>query len=227
LLTLSEHPPITLPFLKIGGYYGVHVYSFLRGRAVSVERFLKQRAVNVAVEGSYTLSNWYDPQGRPRTFSCRTSRVSPFRMIVEVPVVGKVGDPITSYFSDFGKLEGVISDTTSGSFLLELQMVRAMRAKLASKLIWLEKKEKDVSLTDSRKHPRIIPVAMNSILTFADGTIHSCIVTDMSVTSVAVLADVEPQIGMPLAVGACVGRVVRLAWRLRRQVHRSAAAKPA
>ncbi len=176
---------------------------------MSVERFLKQRAVNVAVEGSYTLSNWYDPQGRPRTFSCRTSRVSPFRMIVDVPVVGKVGDPITSYFSDFGKLEGTISDTTSGSFLLELEMVRPMRAKLASKLIWLEKKEKDVTLADSRKHPRIIPVAMNSILTFADGVVHSCMVIDMSVAGVAVLADVDPPIGTPLAVGACVGRVIR------------------
>ncbi len=125
---------------------------------MSVEQFLKQRAVNVAVEGSYTLSNWYDPQGKPRTFACRTSRVSPFRMIVDVPVVGKVGDPITSYFSDFGKLEGFISDTSSGSFLLELEMVRSMRAKLANKLIWLEKKEKDVSLTDAQEasahHPR-------------------------------------------------------------------------
>jgi hypothetical protein len=182
----------------------------MRGRTVSVEKFLKQRAVNVAVEGSYTLSNWYDPQGRPRTFTCRTNRVSPFRMIVDVPVVGKVGDPITSYFSDFGKLEGFISDTSSGSFLLELEMVRSMRAKLANKLIWLEKKGKDISLTDARRHPRIVPSTMNSNLTFADGTMHDCIVIDMSASGVAVLADVEPQIGMPLAVGACVGRVIRL-----------------
>jgi hypothetical protein len=35
-------------------------------------------------------------------------------------------------------------------------------------------------------------------------------VIDMSVSGVAVLADVQPEIGMPLAVGACVGRVIRL-----------------
>jgi hypothetical protein len=177
---------------------------------VSVEKFLKQRAVNVAVQGSYTLSNWYDPQGKPRTFACRTSRVSPFRMMVDVPVVGKVGDPITSYFSDFGKLEGFISDTSSGSFLLELEMVRSMRAKLANKLIWLEKKEKDVTLVDERKNPRIVPAGMNSILTFADGATQECIVIDMSASGVAVLADLQPPIGFPLAVGACVGRVIRL-----------------
>jgi hypothetical protein len=177
---------------------------------VSVEKFLKQRAVNVAVEGSYTLSNWYDPQGKPRTFACRTSRVSPFRMTVDVPVVGKVGDPITSYFSDFGKLEGFISDTSSGSFLLELEMARPKRAKFANKLIWLEKKEKDTGIIDARKNPRIIPAGMNSVLTFADGATQDCIVIDMSASGVAVLADVQPPIGFPLAVGACVGRVIRL-----------------
>ena len=71
---------------------------------MSVEKFLKQRAVNIAVGGSYTLANWYDRQGKPRTFACRTTRVSPFRMLVQVPVIGKIGSPITSYFSDFGKL---------------------------------------------------------------------------------------------------------------------------
>jgi len=84
------------------------------------------------------LSNWYDPQGRLRTFACRATRVSPFRMIVEVPVVGKVGDNLTSYFQDFGHFEGTISDTTKGGLLLELEMTRAMRAKLAEKLLWLE-----------------------------------------------------------------------------------------
>ena len=81
---------------------------------MSVQKFLKQRAVKIAVGGSYTLANWYDSQGKPRTFACRTTRVSPFRMMVDVPVLGKVGDPITSYFRDFGKLEGLITDTTAG-----------------------------------------------------------------------------------------------------------------
>jgi len=99
---------------------------------VAVEKFLKQRAVNIVVDGNYSLANWYNSQGKPRTFACRTTRVSPFRMMVNVPVLGKVGDPITSYFHDFGKLEGFISDTTAGTFLLELEMTRSMREKLAS-----------------------------------------------------------------------------------------------
>jgi hypothetical protein len=103
---------------------------------MSVKEFLKQQAVNIAVGGQYTLSNWFDAQGKPRTFACRTSRVSPLRMLVAVPVVGKVGDHITSYFGDFGKLEGEISDTTARNFLLELAMTPRMREKFASSPGW-------------------------------------------------------------------------------------------
>jgi hypothetical protein len=179
-------------------------------RAVSVKKFLNQRAVNISVGGQYTLGNWFDPQGKPRTFACRTSRVSPFRMIVAVPVLGKVGDRISTYFGDFGKLEGHISDTASGSFLLELEMNAASREKFATKLTWLEKKQKDPSVRDGRKQKRIIPESPHSTLTFANGATHSCFVIDMSTSGAAVSAEVQPPIGTPLAIGACVGRVVRL-----------------
>ena len=176
---------------------------------MSIKTFLKQRAVNIAVGGSYTLANWFDPQGKPRTFACRTTRVSPFRMMVDVPVVGKVGDQISSYFGDFGKLEGHISDIKPGGFLFELAMDKAMREKMAGQLTWLEKKQKDSTVRDARMQARIIPASPHSALTFADGTIHSCFVIDMSVSGAAISASVQPAIGTPLAVGTCIGRVVR------------------
>src|ERR1700693_2958417 len=180
------------------------------GPDVSVEHFLKQRAVKIIVGGSYTLANWYDRQGKPRTFACRTTRVSPFRMLVQVPVIGKLGSPITSYFSDFGKLEGVISDATSGAFLLELEMTRATREKFASKLTWLEKKLKDPRASDVRKNAHIVPANPHSTLILADGTTHNCFIIDMPIEAAAVSAEVQPPVGMPLAIGACIGRVVRL-----------------
>jgi hypothetical protein len=176
---------------------------------VSVKEFLTQRAVNVALGGQYTLARWFDAQGKPRTFACRTSRVSPFRMMVAVPVVGKIGDPITSYFGDFGKLDGVISDAASGSFLLELEMTKTMREKFASKLTWLDKKQKNPAIRDGRKQARIVPASSHSTLTFADGDTRNCFIIDMSASGAAISAEVQPPIGMPLAVGACVGRVIR------------------
>jgi hypothetical protein len=176
---------------------------------VSTERFLKQRGVNVALDGHYTLPNWYDPEGKLRTFSCRTNRVSPYRMIVDVPVVGKVGDYLTSYFRDFGKLDGRISDTKPGCFLLELDVTHATRERIANKLTWLEEKQKDPEIIDLRKNPRVIPAKSHTTLTLADGGVHECFVIDMSVTGAAVSAQVELEVGTPLAIGACVGRVVR------------------
>ncbi len=177
---------------------------------MSTERFLKQRAVNIAVNGHYTLPNWYDPRGKLRTFACRTTRVSPYRMLVDVPVTGKVGDYLTSYFRDFGKLDGHISDTSPRCFLLELDVNYATRERLANKLTWLEGNLRDPETLDQREHQRMIPAQPRSTLTLADGTILECTIIDMSVTGAAVSAEVQPEVGTPLAIGACVGRVIRV-----------------
>jgi hypothetical protein len=176
---------------------------------VPLEQFLKQRAVNVSVSGSYTLPRWYDPQGRPRKFACRTRRVSPFRMIVDVPVVGKVGDRLTSYFSEFGEFDGKISDTRQGSFLVELDMPRQRRVWMSEKLTWLEKKQKQRGIRDVRKDVRLVPQTSHTSLTLADGSMYPCFIIDVSTSGVAVSTEYQPPIGMPLAVGSCVGRVVR------------------
>jgi hypothetical protein len=146
---------------------------------MSVAEFLRQRAVEVNVTGSYSLHRWYDCEGRLRQFACRTKRVSPFRMIVDVPVVGKIGERVTSYFQDFGEFQCTISATLKSGFLMELDMTRARRA-------WMSEK-----------------------LTLADGSIHSCFIIDVSTAGVAISCEYDPPLGTPLAVGACVGRVIR------------------
>jgi hypothetical protein len=189
----------------------VKEFEFAGGLVVSTEKFLKQRSVEVALDGHYTLPNWYDPEGRLRTFACRTNRVSPYRMIVDVPVVGKVGDYLTSYFRDFGKLDGHISDTKPGSFLFELDVTYATRQRIANKLVWLEQKQRDPeSILEQRRAARIIPAKSHTTLTLADGAVHECFVIDMSVVGVSVSSEMEFEVGTPLAIGACVGRVVRI-----------------
>jgi len=177
---------------------------------VSVEAFLKQRAVNIAVEGSYSLQRrWYDADGKLRSFTCRTTRVSPFRMIVEVPVVGFVGERTISYFREFGEFEGVIRAAMPGGLLVEMDMTPEHRARLAEKLAWLEKKFRDESVQDVREAARIIPPASHSVLTLADGSVHRCLITDVSSSGAGISAEMQLPVGTPLAVGACVGRVVR------------------
>jgi hypothetical protein len=153
---------------------------------VSVERFMRQRAVNVTVDGSYTLQRWYDAQGKIRTLACRTTRVSPYRMIVQVPVVGRVGDRVTSHFDAFGAFEGSVSDTMDGSFLLELEMAHDQRARLSERLTWLEKRQKDPSILEQRDNARVIPKDPHTTLTLADGSVYRCFIIDMSPTGAAV-----------------------------------------
>jgi hypothetical protein len=169
---------------------------------------MNQRAVNITVGGRYSLANWFDPQGRRREFACRTKRMNPFRMLISVPVVGKVGERIVSYFGDFGKLDGWITDTVKGGVLVDLEVDRALREKLARQLTWLEKKQTD-SIRDARTDGRIVPKDPHSTIIFGDGDYRSCFVIDMSSSGAAISADVQPDIGTPLAVGACVGRVIR------------------
>jgi hypothetical protein len=124
-------------------------------------------------------------------------------------VVGKVGDRLTTYFSEFGEFEGSISDARQGSFLLELEMPQQRRVWMAEKLAWLEKKQKDQAIQEARRDARLVPQTSHSTLTLADGSIHPCFIIDVSPSGVAVSAEYVPPIGTPLAVGSCVGRVVR------------------
>jgi hypothetical protein len=168
------------------------------------------RPILIALQGHYNLPNWYDPQGRPRTFACRTIRVSPFQMSLAVPVGGKVGDRITSCFPDLGEMNGSISDTFAGGFVFEPNLSDVERGKVANKLTWLEHKKQNPGAPDARRHERFVPAIPHSTITFADGSTQTCFMIDMSVAGVAVSAAVQPSIGTALAVGACVGRVVRL-----------------
>src|SRR5436305_10970918 len=145
----------------------------------------------------------------PREFACRTSRVSPSQMHISVPVLGPVGERVVTYFGDFGNLDGWINNITEGGFLLDLELPRQRREKFAAQLTWLKKHQQDAAIIDGRAQRRVVPKNPHSTLIFGDGTTLNCLVVDVSPSGVAVSADVEPKIGMRLAVGRCVGTVVR------------------
>lgn len=177
---------------------------------MSVKDFQQERAINVLCEGKYKLHRWFGPDGKVRTLACRSTRVSPYRMIVDVPVVGRIGDRITSHFGEFGEFEGSISDSRNGSILLELEMTPERRQWMADKLAWLEMTRQDPQIQDARQDARFVPQVSHTTLTMADGNVSTCFIIDMSATGVAVSSELQPAIGTPLAVGSLVGRVVRI-----------------
>jgi PilZ domain len=177
-------------------------------RYVAANVLIEQGAFDLRLGGRYSLANRRDPQGNRREFACRTSKVSPFQMRVDVPVNGTVGERVISYFGEFGKIDGWIRESVKGGFLFELAVTRAAREQLASKMSWLDKQQRE-AVVDARSQERIIPANPHSELVYADGTTETCLIIDMSASGVAVSAETQPPIGMPLAVGRTVGRVVR------------------
>lgn len=175
---------------------------------MSFGAFMERRAVDLRTGGRYSLANRYDMHGNRREFACRTSRISPFQMLVEAPVLAASGERVITFFGELGKLDGWISDVTRGGFLLDLAVDRKAREQLAAKLVWLEKKQREVVI-DARGQKRLVPEEPHTNLIFADGTTLSCFVIDVSPSGVAVSADAEPEIGTRLAVGRAVGHVVR------------------
>ena len=175
---------------------------------MSTTELFERRSVDLRLGGRYSLANRRDTHGNRRQFACRTTRVSPYQMLISVPVIGAVGERVISYFGEFGKLDGWVSEHVEGGFLIDLAVPKEKRQQLAGKISWLEKQQKE-TVHDARGQGRVIPENPHSTLIFADGSMLGCFVIDMSATGAAVSADIQPEIGSPLAVGRSVGRVIR------------------
>jgi hypothetical protein len=175
---------------------------------VSTAELFKHRSIDLSLGGRYSLASRYDTHGSRREFACRTSRISPYQMHIAVPVLGPVGERIITYFGDFGSLDGWIKDLADGGILLDLELPRQKREKFITQLSWLKKRQEE-AVIDARAQKRIVPKNPHSTLIFGDGTTVNCLVIDISPSGVAVSADVDPEIGTRLAVGRCVGHVVR------------------
>lgn len=178
--------------------------------AVDHEASLNDRLRYLAnLPGQYYLEKWKSETGAKLSrFACRIQRISPQTMTLAAPVSGNIGDRVVAHFGEFGLLRGEITRPMGFGFVVALDMDKAERTKLASKIAWLER-HRNFEVYDNRRHQRIMPRNPQSILTLIDSTTLPCFVIDMSVSGAAVSANFEPQIGTPIALGNVIGKVVR------------------
>jgi hypothetical protein len=174
---------------------------------VFVERRREPRII-VSIAAHYVLANRRDSHGNRREFACRIVDISSQAMTLLVPVNGALGERVMVHSEEFGKLEGGIIRLLDRGFIMQIALSDEGRKNFAVKIDWYEK-NKNHELDDNREHKRIIPKNPHSKLVLQDGSVLQCFVIDMSVSGVAVSADVKPEIGTPLDVGSLVGRVVR------------------
>lgn len=161
-----------------------------------------------SLAGRYMLSSKRDTLGNRREFACRALNMSALKMLLACPVAAPLGERVITHIDQFGKLEGKITRLMDRGFIMSLTGTGEEQAKRAAKLAWLEN-HKNHDVHDVRKHGRIVPRNPYSTLVLPDGQTLTCLVIDMSVSGAAVSADIQPEIGMPLALGKVVGRVRR------------------
>ena len=130
-------------------------------------------------------------------------------MSVAAPIGGDVGDWVTAHFEEFGVLRGQIARPMGFGFTMSLDMTDEERERLASHVQWLEQ-HKNYEVSENRRYRRVTPKDPQSTIILADGTMIDCFVIDISMTGAAISADLDVEIGMPMALGTVVGRVVRM-----------------
>ncbi|WP_417583720.1 PilZ domain-containing protein [Pelagibacterium sp.] len=159
--------------------------------------------------GRYHLEKWPTTKDKTSYFACRVQRISPVTMSLAAPIGGDVGDWVSAHFDEFGVLRGQITRPMGFGFTMSLAMPDEERERLASHVQWLEQ-HKNFEVSEHRRYRRVTPKDPQSTIILGDGTMLDCFVIDISMTGAAVSADIEVKIGMAMALGTVVGRVVRV-----------------
>jgi len=162
--------------------------------------------VSIAVR--YALPRLIDANGNRREFSGRVVKLSPQQLVLAAPVKGAEGDRVIANLLEFGRIEGNVLKNHDLGFVMSVTMTDEERDQFAGKIAWYDK-HKNHDLPDNRKAKRIVPQDPHSVVILADGTVVGAFVIDVSVSGVAISADVDVRIGEAVAIGRIVGRVVR------------------
>lgn len=141
-------------------------------------------------------------------YACRLCSISTRMLVAVGPVVGREGELVSSHFDEFGILRGRIKRRLASGFVTSLEMSESERDKLGAKIEW-HKKHVHAQVPDKREHKRILPRDPRSAIVLADGQKVPCFVIDVSQSGAAISAHFWPELGMPMALGRIVGRVVR------------------
>lgn len=161
-----------------------------------------------ALMGRYLLASRKNRSHRVQVFACRLQSISPQLMVASAPVLGAPGEELSANFEPFGTVRGRVERLIDGGFSMAIETTAEERD-LLIKRIGCYKKRVFHGVADKRAHRRVMPRDPRSTILFADGTRLPCLIIDMSRSGAALSADVQPDLGTPLAVGRVVARVVR------------------
>lgn len=161
-----------------------------------------------ALMGRYLLASRKNRSHRVQVFACRLQSISPQLMVASAPVLGAPGEELSANFEAFGTVRGRVERLIDGGFSMVIETSAEERDLLIKRIGWYKKRVFH-GVADKRAHRRVMPRNPRSTILFADGSRLPCLIIDMSRSGAALSADVQPDLGTPLAVGRGVARVVR------------------
>lgn len=180
----------------------------LAARAALEEHKLAEIRFIGDLMGSYVLLNNPMVDDKIQVFACRARSISSREAVVNAPVAGAVGDPLTVNFQGVGLLKGEIGRLLDGGFLIRFSSSEEQTKMLAARIDWL-KQRKLKTVAERRRHKRVLPRETRATLVLGVGSHIDCMLIDMSQSGVAVSAAETPRIGALVAVGSVPGQVVR------------------
>lgn len=161
-----------------------------------------------ALMGRYLLASRKNRSHRVQVFACRLQSISSQLMVASAPVLGAPGEELSANFEPFGTVRGRVERLIDGGFSMAIEANALERDLLVKRIGWYKKRVFH-GVADKRAHRRVMPRDPRSTILFGDGTRLPCLIIDMSRSGAALSADIQPDLGTPLAVGRVVARVVR------------------
>ena len=158
--------------------------------------------------GTYVLRNKAVTEDSLQVFTCRARSISAREAVLNAPVTGAIGDPLTVNFLGLGLLKGEISRVMADGFSMRIISSDEEARLLAARIGWM-KRRKLKAVSERREHKRVLPRETRAMLIFGGARQMSCMLIDMSQSGVAVSAELTPKIGTLVAVGSVPGHVAR------------------
>jgi hypothetical protein len=144
--------------------------------------------------------------GRPQT--CWTTSISPYLAVVATAKQVRRGQPVHLQLAEIGSVRGYVARFLEGGLAMNLELSDADRSELTGKIAWYQRRLID-SAPDRREYKRRPPADPDSVLLLADGATAPCEIIDVSRSGATIAAAIQPEVGVHLAIGQAVARVMR------------------
>lgn len=142
-------------------------------------------------------------------YPCKLQDVSVGGAAIMTPQPVALGEHVIAYFDEIGRIDGPVVRLLSGGFAMQIQATQHRREKLAAQLTWLLNR-KILGIPEARRHDRIVPKHMESVLQLPDGTTLEVRVLDVSISGASVALENGPAVGTEVNLGRLRARVARL-----------------